>query len=126
MSNYTQPSGSRGRWDHLLSLDDFERAAAKVLPRPLLGYIAGAAEDNATLLGNRASFARWQLLPRVGRNVAERSLDTTLFGHRYSAPFGVAPMGLAALSCYQGDLAMARAAHNAKLPYVLSVQGRRV
>ena len=120
MSNYTQPSGSRGRWDHLLSLDDFERAAAKVLPRPLLGYIAGAAEDNATLLGNRAAFARWQLLPRVGRNVAERSLDTTLFGHRYSAPFGVAPMGLAALSCYQGDLAMARAAHNAKLPYVLS------
>lgn len=120
MSNYTQPNSTRGRWDHLLSLDDFERAAQHVLPRPLFGYIAGAAEDNATLQGNRASFARWQLIPRVGRNVAERDLHTTLFGQRYNAPFGIAPMGLAALSCYQGDLAMARAAQAAGIPYVLS------
>ena len=118
--NYTQPRAQRDALGHLLSLDDIERAAARVLPRPLFGYIAGAAEDNASLQGNRAAFARWQLVPRVGRNVAHRELSIDLFGHRYSAPFGIAPMGLAALSCYQGDLAMARAAQAANIPYVLS------
>lgn len=120
MSNYTQPSGQRGRWGHLLSLDDFERAAQSVLPRPLYGYIAGAAEDNHSLRGNRAAFEHWRLLPRVGRNVSERSLHIKLFGRTYRAPFGIAPMGLAALSCFQGDLAMARAAQAAAIPYVLS------
>jgi L-lactate dehydrogenase (cytochrome) len=120
VSNYTQPSAQRGRWDHLLSLDDFERAAQSVLPRPLYGYIAGAAEDNHSLRGNRSAFERWRLLPRVGRNVSERSLDVELFGRTYSAPFGIAPMGLAALSCFQGDLVMARAAQAAAIPYVLS------
>ena len=32
-----------GRTAHLLSLDDFEAAARRALPRPIFGYVAGAA-----------------------------------------------------------------------------------
>ena len=37
----------------ILSLDDFETAARRHLPRPFYGYIAGAAETNRSLHANR-------------------------------------------------------------------------
>lgn len=118
--SYTQPQRGappQARW---LSLADFEQAAQRVLPRPLMGYIAGAAEDNLSLKASRDAFARWQFVPRVGVKVNERSQGLRLFGIDYRAPFGIAPMGLAALSTYQGDLVLARAAHAAGIPAILS------
>ena len=37
----------------LLSLDDFEKAAHRRLPRALWGFVAGGSETNTTLSGNR-------------------------------------------------------------------------
>ena len=110
----------RGRTCNLLSLDDFEAAARRVLPRPIFGYVAGAAEDNQALADNRQAFADLALVPRVLRNVAGRRQDVTLFGTTYASPFGIAPMGIAALSVYRGDLVLARAAAAARIPAVLS------
>lgn len=58
-------SGTRrsGRTANLLSLDDFEAAARRVLPRPIFGYVAGAAEDNRALGDNRQAFAELALVP---------------------------------------------------------------
>ena len=94
----------------MLSLDDFEQAARRRLPRPIFGYIAGAAEDNQSLRANRDAFARYGFVPRVLVNVSARSQQFDLFGRRYDAPFGIAPMGLSALSAYRGDIVQARAA----------------
>ncbi len=105
-----------GRTAHLLSLDDFEAAARRVLPRPIFGYVAGAAEDNQALDDNRQAFREIALVPRVLRNVAERDQGVTLFGQRYASPFGIAPMGIAALSAYRGDIVLARAAAAAGIP----------
>ena len=44
----------------------------------------------------------------------------TLFGQRYASPFGIAPMGIAALSAYRGDIVLARAAAAAGIPAVQS------
>ena len=109
-----------GRTAHLLSLDDFEAAARRVLPRPIFGYVAGAAEDNQALEGNRRAFSELALVPRVLRNVAQRDQGVTLFGQRYASPFGIAPMGIAALSAYRGDIVLARAAAAAGIPAVQS------
>ena len=94
----------------MLSLDDFEQAARRRLPRPIFGYIAGAAEDNQSLRANRDAFARYGFVPRVLVNVSARSQQFDLFGRRYDAPFGIAPMGLSALSAYRGDIVQARRA----------------
>lgn len=104
----------------LLSLDDFEAAARRRLPRPIFGYIAGAAEDNHSRDDNRKAFAELGFLPRVLRNVSGRSQAVTLFGQRYSSPFGIAPMGISALSAYRGDIVLAEAARQAGLPAILS------
>ena len=108
------------RLQRILCLDDFERAARRHLPRPVFAYIVEAAETRSTLAGNRAAFAEWNFLPRVLTDVSGRSQRTTLFGHEYAAPFGIAPMGISALSAYRGDLALARAAEAAGVPMIMS------
>ncbi|WP_237560802.1 alpha-hydroxy acid oxidase [Elioraea sp. Yellowstone] len=90
------------------------------MPRPLFGFVAGAAEENAAIADNRAAFAEWGFVPRVLRNVARRTSEIELFGQRWSAPFGIAPMGLAALIAYRGDLVLARAAEEAGIVNIMS------
>ncbi|MGH6609638.1 MAG: alpha-hydroxy acid oxidase, partial [Burkholderiaceae bacterium] len=111
------------RLRNILSLNDFEHAARKHLPRPIFGYVAGGAEDNASLHANGAAFDAWSFIPRSLIDVSQRSLQTELFGETYSAPFGIAPMGISALIAYEGDLALARAAHAAGIPMICSSTG---
>src|SRR5687768_13660410 len=95
---------------HLLSLDDFERAARRHLPRPVFAYVSGAVEDNLSFRDNRAAFDELGFQPRTLVDTSKRTLKTTLFGTEYAAPFGVAPMGISALSAYRGDLMQAKGA----------------
>jgi len=104
----------------VLCLHDFEALARRRLPRPIFGYVAGAAEDNRSLHDNRAAFDELGFTTRVLVDVSRRSQAVELFGERYSSPFGIAPMGLAALSAYQGDLVLARAAQQAGIASILS------
>jgi L-lactate dehydrogenase (cytochrome) len=104
----------------ILDLDDFERKARRRLPRAVYGYVANGTETETTLRENRAAFADWQLRPRVLAGVETRDQSINLLGHTYASPFGIAPMGGSALVAYQGDLTMARAAHQANIPFILS------
>ena len=104
----------------LLCLDDFEAPARKRLPRPVFGFIAGAAETNWSFTDNRAAFAEYGFVPRVLIDASKPSQQTTLLGHTYAAPFGIAPLGLTALWAYRGDIALAAAAKAANIPMILS------
>ncbi|HVY13969.1 MAG TPA: alpha-hydroxy acid oxidase [Rhodopila sp.] len=104
----------------ILDLDDFERAARPRLPAAVYGYVAHGAETETTLRANRAAFDAWRLVTRVLAGVEERRQDIQLFGRRYDAPFGIAPMGGSALVAYQGHTVMAQAAASAKIPFILS------
>ena len=104
----------------ILCLDDFEVAARRHLPRPLFGYIDGAVEDNVSVRANRESFQRYRFIPRVLVDVSRRSMQTTLLGATYEAPFGIAPMGIAALSAYRGDEVLALAAADTGIPMIMS------
>ncbi|MCJ0763415.1 alpha-hydroxy acid oxidase [Variovorax terrae] len=108
------------RLRRILSLDDFERAARSHLPRPVYSFVASGAEDEHSMRGNRAAYAEFGFVTRVLRDVSLRSQKTTLFGQTHDAPFGIAPLGLSALSAYRGDLVLARAAGAARIPMVLS------
>ena len=104
----------------ILSLEDFEHAARRHLPRPVFAYVSGAVEDNASLRDNRRAFDELGFVPRVLVDASKRSTSTTLFGREYAAPFGMAPMGINALSAYRGDLVLARAAAKAGVPMIMS------
>src|SRR6185312_6705477 len=111
---------ARQRAAQYLALDDLERAARRRLPRMIYGFIAGGAETESSVRANRASFGRHALVPRVLIDSSARSTAVTLFGRSYAAPFGIAPLGAAALCAYRGDLALARGAAEAGLPMILS------
>lgn len=106
--------------EHILSLNDFETEARRRLPRPLFGYIAGAAEDNLSLGDNRAAFNEYRFLPKVLVDVSRRSQQTVLFGKSYASPFGIAPVGISALSAYRGDIVLAQAGQAANIPAIMS------
>jgi L-lactate dehydrogenase (cytochrome) len=104
----------------MLSLADFERQARRRLPRPIFGYIAGAAEENVSLDDNRAAFNELAFVTRVLRNVSGRSQGVELFGQCYGSPFGIAPMGINALSTYRGDVVLARSAASQGIASIMS------
>ena len=116
----TVAAGTPRRLRPILSLEDFEPAARRLLPRPVFGYVAGGCETDASLVGNRSAFADYGFVPRVLQGVAGRSQATTLWGRTWASPFGIAPMGMCALAAYQGDLALAQAAKEADIPMVCS------
>ncbi|MFL6634555.1 MAG: alpha-hydroxy-acid oxidizing protein [Massilia sp.] len=104
----------------VLCLADFEDLARRKLPRPLFGFIAGAAEDNRSLNGNRSAFDGYDFVPRVLVDVSRRSQNISIFGQTYSSPFGIAPVGISALLAYEGDLVLAQAARVAGIPAIMS------
>src|SRR5690606_6799094 len=106
--------------DRILSLDDFELAARKVLPRPVFGYIAGAAEDNVSFRQNRECFHEYSFVPNVLVDISRRSTEVELLGRTYSAPFGIAPFGLSALAAYRGDVVLAASSAKSQIPMIMS------
>jgi L-lactate dehydrogenase (cytochrome) len=105
---------------HALDLDDFESLARPRLPRAIYGYVAHGSESETTLRTNRAEFDSWRFETRILVGVADRSQEIELFGRRYAAPFGIAPMGGSGLVAYDGPTAMARAAARKRIPFILS------
>jgi len=108
------------RLGDILCLDDFEAAAQRHLPRPIFGYISGAAERNRSLRGNREAFEQYDFVPRYLVDISRRSMQAPLLGRTYAAPFGIAPMGISALSAYRGDLVLTEAAARENIPMVMS------
>jgi L-lactate dehydrogenase (cytochrome) len=104
----------------MLALEDFMEAARRVMPRPIYGYVTGGVETNASLRANRAVWDEIAFVPRMLTDTSERTHKTTLFGHTYDAPFGMAPMGGTSMAAYQGDLVLARAAAAANIPMIMS------
>ena len=104
----------------VLDLEDYQRLVQPRLPRAVYGYVANGVEADVARDNNRRSFQDWHMVTRVLRDVSKCSQSTTLFGHSYASPFGVAPMGASAVVTYDGDNRMARAAYDANIPFVLS------
>jgi L-lactate dehydrogenase (cytochrome) len=108
------------RLGQLLSLEDFAAAARRHLPGPLFAYISGAVERNDSLHANCAAFADYSFVPRVMVDITKRTTAITLLGSQYSAPFGIAPMGLCSLSGFRGDIVLARSAAAENIPMIMS------
>jgi (S)-mandelate dehydrogenase len=106
-----------GRAVSIAALRDLAR---RRIPRLAFDYIDGGAEDEVALRGNTAAFDALRLVPRAGVDVSKRDLSVELFGRRWSMPFGVAPTGLSDVAGHGTDIAIARAAADAGVPYILS------
>jgi L-lactate dehydrogenase (cytochrome) len=107
------------------SIEDLRAIARRRLPRGVFDYIDGAAEDERTMAANSDAFARVTFRPRVLRNVGVVDPSTTILGQAVPLPLVLAPTGFTRLADPQGELAVARAAARAGLPYTLSTLSTR-
>jgi len=104
----------------LPSVMDYRQRARRRLPRLAFDYLEGGAEDGLTLLRNRQAWAQVQFAPRVLVDVSQCSLDTQVMGAAARMPAIFGPTGLNGLFWPDADIHLARAAHAAGLPFVLS------
>ena len=100
-----------------------EEAARRKCSRRAWAYVAGGAGDGATMRANRAAFDRWQIVPRMLRDVADRDVSTTVLGTHLPAPLLIAPIGAAGLIRTDADVLVGGAAKDTGVPYILSSQG---
>ncbi len=107
------------------NIDDLRSLALRRLPSGVFNYIDGGAEDEVTMRANSAAFRRWNFAPRVLCDVSQVDTSTTLLGRRLPIPLVLAPAGFSRMPDPDGELAVARAAARAGLPYSLSTVATR-
>jgi L-lactate dehydrogenase (cytochrome) len=113
------------RLARVASVEDLRRIAKRRLPGGVFDYIDGAAEDELTLAANQDAFRSTSFRPRVLRGVEKVDLSSTLLGRPVSFPLVLSPTGFTRIADPQGELAVARAAAAAGLPYTLSTLSTR-
>jgi L-lactate dehydrogenase (cytochrome) len=113
------------RLARVASVDDLRELARRRLLRGAFDYIDGGAEDERTMAENSAAFQRLTFRPRVLRDVSAIDTSTTLLGRPLAYPLVLAPTGFTRMADPAGELAVARAADRARLPYALSTVATR-
>ena len=107
------------------SVADLRRMAKRRLPGGVFDYIDGAAEDERTLAANADAFADTTFRPRVLRGLNKIDASATLLGRPLDYPLVLAPTGFTRIADPEGELAVARAADRAGIPYTLSTLSTR-
>ena len=102
------------------TIDDLRRLARRRLPRAVFDFVEGGAGDEQTVVRNRAAFERLLFQPKVLVDVSKREQATVVFGDRIETPVLLSPTGMAGLCWPKGEVAAARAAHEAGTIYTLS------
>ncbi|MGS0685207.1 alpha-hydroxy-acid oxidizing protein [Nakamurella sp. GG22] len=102
-----------------------DRRARRKLSRRAYGYLAGGAGSEHTMRADREAFDRWQLVPRMLRDVSVRDTGIELFGRRLPAPLLLAPIGALGIVHREADVAVAAAAAEHGVPYIFSNQASR-
>ncbi len=103
-----------------LSIAELQTMARSRVPKFAFEYVEGGAEEEATLRWNRAALEAIRLVPNTLVDTSARQQRTTLFGQELKSPLIIAPTGLNGMLCHRGDVALARAAAAAGIPFTLS------
>src|SRR5216683_50486 len=99
------------------------RHARRKLPHFAFEYCDGGAGTDGGIARNWRALDAVELVPRYGVTTALPPVDIALFGRRYSAPIGVAPMGGPSLVFPGADQYLAAACQRANVPYTLGLVG---
>jgi len=114
---------TRRRLARAHTIPDLEALARKRTPRSVFDFVAGGAEQEISMQRARSAFDRIEFRPHVLRDVGSVDLSTTILGQRSALPLVFAPTGFTRMMQHEGEIAVARAAARAGIPYTLSAMG---
>ncbi|CAM4325854.1 L-lactate dehydrogenase [cytochrome] [Mycobacterium basiliense] len=108
------------RLDAALTIEDLRRIARRRTPKAAFDYTDGAAEDELSIERARQAFRDIEFHPTILRDVTHVSTGWNVLGQPVAMPFGIAPTGFTRLMQTEGEIAGARAAAAAGIPFSLS------
>jgi L-lactate dehydrogenase (cytochrome) len=101
-------------------IEDLRRLAHRRVPADVMGYYESGSYSEETLHANLRGLANINIRQRVLAGAANRNLTQTILGEKARLPFALGPVGLSGLAYRDGEIAAARAAEKAGIPYTLS------
>ena len=105
-------------FDHL----KLEALAKEKMTPEAAGYIIGGAGSDSTIRENQDAFAKYQIYPRMLRDVSERDTSTELFGVKIPSPLLTCPIGVLEMVHDEAGKAVGRAMSKLGLPMIISNQ----
>ncbi len=120
-----ESDADRRRLATAANVADLRGMAKKRLPGGVFDYIDGGAEDEYTLAANQQAYRNVGLRPRVLCGLSDVDTSATILGRFAPMPLVLAPTGFTRIADPQGELAVARAAARAGVPYGLSTLSTR-
>jgi L-lactate dehydrogenase (cytochrome) len=111
------------RLAHAHTIADLRDIARRRVPRSVFDYVDGAAEGEVGLSRAREELRHIEFHPRVLTDVTAPDPGRDLLGRRSALPLVLAPTGFTRMMHHEGEIAVARAAERAGIPYALSTMG---
>ena len=102
------------------SVADLRRKAKARIPKFAFDYLEGGCNEGLNLARNENDFDNIYLKPNYLKVGGEIDMSVELFGRKYSAPFGISPIGLQGLMWPNAPEILAKAAAKHNIPYTLS------
>lgn len=103
-----------------VSFEGLEQKAREIMTPESFAYIAGGAGGEETIINNKQSFNKWQIVPRMMGDVSQRNIGVKLFGTKLPSPVLLAPVGVLSIAHPEAELAVARAARGLQVPQIVS------
>jgi L-lactate dehydrogenase (cytochrome) len=101
-------------------IDDLRRIAHRKVPREFMDYYESGSYAEATLRSNCEDLAKIKINQRILAGASDRDLSQTVLGKSQPLPLALAPIGMTGMAYRDGEIAAARAAQAAGIPYTLS------
>ncbi|QIL41888.1 alpha-hydroxy-acid oxidizing protein [Pedobacter sp. HDW13] len=102
------------------SVADLRSKAKRRIPKFAFDYLEGGCNEGLNLVRNETDFGNIYLKPNYLRVGGDIDMSVELFGRKYSAPFGISPIGLQGLMWPNAPEILAKAAAKHDIPYTLS------
>ncbi len=103
------------------AVSDLRRRALEKMPHIAREYLECGTGEEEGVERNLRGMAEVMLVPRLLKGVLKVDLSTSLFGQTYSAPFGMAPVGVAGLMWPRAEQILAATAAKYGIPHCLSM-----
>src|ERR1700759_2299197 len=113
----------QSRLDDAQTIHDLRRIAKRRTPKAAFDYTDGGAEDEISLGRARQAFRDIEFHPTILRDVSNVQTGWEVLGGPVAQPFAIAPTGFTRLMHTEGELAGARVAAAAGIPFSLSTLG---
>ena len=104
----------------ITNVEDLRVLAQKRVPRMFYEYVDAGSWTETTYQANSSDFAGIKFRQRVGVNIENRTLKTTMLGQPAAMPVALAPTGLTGMQHADGEILAAKAAEKFGIPFTLS------